>query len=267
MIWRAAATGVVLFWAVMTGLLIRDTYFPDESRFAEIPPRFVFDLFLKQAEVTADTLHLYHRQEKIGHANIAITAGGNVESKLYDWLARGVIERLQDHAPRTDVTWEISGSMDEAGEWHRLEILAAMPVQNASVKVRWMEDDTFPTVTVTQNGKTVLDSQNKGLLMALGLAGMQGASGDWTESLGLLLGTQQDVSTFAVRAREGSLEIAGRTRKCYLVLIPLPGSQEIRLIFGETGELARIELPQDYVLLEPMIHGMLPPLTPPPPQS
>lgn len=265
MIWRAAATGVVLFWAVMTGLLIRDSYFPDESRFAEIPPRFVFDLFLKQAEVNADTLHLYHRQEKIGHANIAITASGQDDARRYDWLARGLIERLQDHAPRTDVTWEVAGAMNAEGDWQHLEILAAIPAQKASVKVRWLENETFPNVTVTQNGKTVLDSQNKGLLMALGMAGM-GASGDWTESLGMLLGTQQEVSTFAVTAREGSIELAGRTRKCYFVLIPLPGSQQIRMIFGETGELARIELPQDYVLLEPMINGMLPPLTPATPQ-
>ena len=78
MIWRTAAAFVVLFWAVMTGLLLRDVYFPDESRFAEVPPKYVFDLFLKQAEVTANTLHLYHRDQKIGHASLLTRDCGGV---------------------------------------------------------------------------------------------------------------------------------------------------------------------------------------------
>ena len=51
--------------------------------------------------------------------------------------------------------------------------------------------------------------------------------------------------------------MAGRERKCFIVSIPLPAEQTIRLLFAETGEIARIELPQDYVLMEPMIHGVL----------
>jgi hypothetical protein len=34
------------------------------------------------------------------------------------------------------------------------------------------------------------------------------------------------------------------------------------MIFAETGELARIDLPQDYRLIEPLIHGMIPPIEP-----
>ena len=66
--------------------------------------------------------------------------------------------------------------------------------------------------------------------------------------------------TVRVRRRRGPL--AGRERKCFLVSVELPGSQKIRMIFSETGELARIDLPQDYQLLEPMIHGMIPSLPP-----
>ena len=64
MIWRVAAVLVVLFWAVMSGLLVRDVYFPEASRFAAVPPRMVIDLFLRQSEVFGSTLHLHHHRER-----------------------------------------------------------------------------------------------------------------------------------------------------------------------------------------------------------
>ena len=72
MFWRLITAMVVLFWAVMTGLVIRDTYFPDHSRFAVVPVRFVFDLFLSEAVAFNNTLHLYQGQEKIGHTTFAL---------------------------------------------------------------------------------------------------------------------------------------------------------------------------------------------------
>lgn len=257
MIWRVVAAIVVLFWAVMTGLLIRDIYFPDESRFAAVPPRYVFDLFLKQAEVSASTLHLYHRGEKIGHANLTIGAGGTKELKRYNWLARGVIERLQEKSARVNATWEVSGEMDEVGNWHQMELTAAMPKQEAQMTLSWKDGEKLPKVNMTQQGKTVLDSQSLAVLMAMGA----GASGEWMKSFGALASEAPEAGAFQFTAREGSLELAGRERRCYLVTAPLPGGQVLRLVFAETGELARIDLPQEYRLIEPMIHGMILPLS------
>ena len=43
-----------------------------------------------------------------------------------------------------------------------------------------------------------------------------------------------------------------------LVLLTLPvlGQQGVKMIFTEAGELARIDLPDGYALLEPLIHGL-----------
>lgn len=263
MIWRAAAAFVVLFWAVMTGLLLRDVYFPDESRFAEVPPKYVFDLFLKQAEVTANTLHLYHRDQKIGHASLSIASGRDEDRRTYQWLLRGVVERLQNGGTRIDTTWEVDGRMNEEGDWQQLDLTAAMPHQNADLKVRWLEGERFPEVNVTQNGRVVVNSQNIAVLMALGMGGMQGMSGDWAQALAPLAASKQEMPPPEVTAREGTVSLAGRERKCFLVSVELPGSQKVRMIFSETGELARIDLPQDYRLIEPMIHGMIPSLPTP----
>ncbi|MBE7496114.1 MAG: hypothetical protein HS117_14315 [Verrucomicrobiaceae bacterium] len=258
MFWRAAAAISVLFWAVMTGLLVRDAYFPDESRFTEVPPRLVLDLFLKQAELNTDTLHLYHRDEKIGHASLKISSSGSGDVKAYAWVARGMIERLQEKSEPENVTWEFSGLMQADGNWTRMELLAAMPRQEASLSIVWEEGERLPQVNLTQGGKTMLDSNDPGLAMALRMA--DGETG-WLQSLASTKTASADSPVLRLTAREGSLELAGRERKCYLVTAPLPGDQEIRMIFGETGELARVDLPQGYRLLEPLIHGMIPPLS------
>ena len=71
--WKTIRILGALFWAVMTGLLIRDTYFPEESRFAEVPPAFVLDLFLQHRDVP-NTLLLYKGEKKLGHALIGVRA-------------------------------------------------------------------------------------------------------------------------------------------------------------------------------------------------
>lgn len=262
MIWRAAAALAVLFWAVMTSLLIRDVYFPDESRFAEVPTSLVFDRFLKQAEVNVNTLHLYHGSDKIGHANLTLGSSRVPGNGIrYHWLVRGVVERLQAKGDRVDVTWEVTGMSDGQGEWRQMELTAKMPKQQSALKVVWTQGDKFPAVRITREEKTVLDTQNAGLLTALGLAGMQGgAGGDWAQALMPLTGGSMKADEFHFTAREGGIELAGRERRCFLVTAPLPGGQQVRMVFAETGELARIDLPQDYRLIEPLIHGMIPPL-------
>jgi hypothetical protein len=262
MIWRAAAAFAVLFWTVMTGLLVRDVYFPDDSRFAEVPPGMIFDRFLQQAEVNAGTLHLFHGAEKIGHASLTLSSS-RVPSggKRYHWMVRGVVERLQSRGERVDITWEITGMSDGMGEWQQMEFTASVPRQEITVKMAWAEGEASPSVKITRAGRPVLDTPNAGLLMALGLAGMQGAAGsEWAQALMPLKGGTGAGTSFHFTAREGGIELAGRVRRCFLLSAPLPGGQRVRMIFAGAGELARIELPQDYLLIEPLVHGMIPPV-------
>jgi ABC-type Na+ transport system ATPase subunit NatA len=49
MFWRISTAFILVFWAVVTGLMIRDTHYPNDSRFVEVPVRMVFDLFLAEA--------------------------------------------------------------------------------------------------------------------------------------------------------------------------------------------------------------------------
>lgn len=261
MIWRVAAVLAVVFWAVMSGLLLRDVYFPEASRFALVPPKVVLELFLRQSDAFGSTLHLYRHKEKIGHASFQISRRVKPGDEVaYDVLARGVVEETvpEKNAQRTVATWNVSCVLANAERWHHLAVAADLPPQELSLKIAWSEREPVPEVLVKQAGRVVVGTQDVAMLMKLG-AGTDGALamlsmlGGGPGVAGKMPTKTEDTQ---LQAREGILVLAGRERKCYVLMLPVLGQQEVKMIFTEAGELARIDLPDGYALLEPLIHGL-----------
>lgn len=262
MIWRVAAVLAVVFWTVMSGLLLRDVYFPEASRFALVPPKVVLELFLRQSDAFGSTLHLYKHKEKIGHASFQISRRAKPGDEIaYDVLARGVVEEPvpEKNAQRTVATWNVSCVLANAERWHYLAVAADLPQQEVNLKIAWSERDPVPEVLVKQAGRVVVGTQDVAMLMKLG-AGKDGALamlsmlGGGPAAPGKLASVKPEETQ--LQAREGILVLAGRERKCYVLTLPVLGQQEVKMIFTEAGELARIDLPDGYALLEPLIHGL-----------
>ena len=257
MIWRMAAILAVLFWAVMSGLLVRDIYFPEASRFAIVPPRVVLDLFLRQSAAFGSTLHLYHHREKIGHASFQISRRVKPNSQtVYDVLARGVVEEAVPGKDmrRVEATWNVVCILADAERWQHLKLAAEFPAREASLELTWNENQSVPEVLVKQGGRVVMNSQDVQKIMSL-VSGKDGT----LSMLSLLGGMPQGKATpgaTQLQAREGVMTLASRERKCFVLTLPILGSQELKMIFTEAGELARIDLPEGYSLLEPMIYGL-----------
>lgn len=251
----------VVFWAVMSGLLVRDIYFPEASRFAIVPPRMVMDLFLRQSEAFGCTLHLYHQREKLGHANIQVNRRIKPNHQtVYDMIAHGVVEQVTPGELMRSIvaTWSLGCTLADAESWQQLNFKASFPQRDASMQLSWNEKLTTPEVMVKQGERVVMNSQDVKMLMSMG-AGQNGA----LAMLSMLGGNvpktsaQPDKSEMMkLQAREGMMVLAGRQRKCFVLTLPIMGMYEVKMIFTEAGELARIDLPDDYVLLEPTIHGL-----------
>lgn len=255
MIWRAAAILAVLFWAVMSGLLVRDVYFPEASRFAIVPPRMVVDLFLRQSESFGSNLHLYHHRERIGHASFQIDRRVKPNHAIvYDLLARGVVEQPDElDRPRIVAVWAVGCILADAERWQHLKLEAQFPQREASLKMVWNENEPAPEVVVKQGKRVVINSQDVKLLL--------GSGTDGALSMLSLLGagvpkTATQPGATHLQAREGLMMLAGRERKCFVLTLAIFGQHEMKMIFTEAGELARIDLPDGYSLLEPTIHGL-----------
>ena len=258
MIWRVAGVLAVVFWAVMSGLLVRDIYFPEASRFAIVPPRMVMDLFLRQSETFGCTLHLYHLRKKAGHANLQVNRRIKANQQVaYDIIAHGAVE---EEAPGRKVrnilaTWNVGCTLTDAEQWQRLGIKAIFPQHDASMQLSWNENQPAPEVLVKQGERVMMNSQDVKLMMGMG-AGQDSALAMIALLGGGLPKTSVQAETMKLQAREGMMVLAGRQRKCFVVSLPILGMHEVKMIFTEAGELARVDLPNDYVLLEPTIHGL-----------
>ncbi len=255
MIWRAAAALTVLFWAVMSGLLVRDVCFPEASHFSVVPPKVVIGLFLRQSDTFGSNLHLYHHHEKIGHASLQV--GHRIKpdhQSVYDVLARGVVEESAGNGTRRVVaTWSVGCVLADAERWQHLTLAAEFPQREATMRVVWDEKLPTPEVLVRQGHRVIMDSRDVGLLFGGGQDGMLAALSAMGASLPGNHGREQMMK---LHAREGLMTLAGRERKCFVLTLPFFAQNEVSMIFTEAGELVRIDLPDDYTLLEPTIHGL-----------
>lgn len=255
MIWRVAAILVVLFWAVMSGLLVRDVYFPEASHFATVPPRVVIDLFLRQSNSFGSQLHLYHHREKIGHASFQISQRIKPNHQtVHDILARGVVEQEVDGRRQVDASWSVACILASAERWQHLQISADFPGRDASMRLAWNENQSSPEVLVKQGRRVIMNSQDVKMILGAGEGGAMAMLSLFGGGGLAQLGDRPKET--ALTAREGVMMLGGRPRKCFVLTLPVIGPHQVNMLFTEAGELARIDLPYGYSLLEPTIHGL-----------
>lgn len=258
MLWRILTSVVVLFWAIMTGLLLRDTYFPAESRFADVPPKYVFELFLREAATFNNTLLLYHEKEQLGRADVHIRkVDGNPEAPVYEVVANGSVQ--PSDKPGKITNWTFAGELVSGTRWRSLKVRMTMP-EHWTADVTWKEGQAIPQVEVKQRNEMVLDSQMLQMMMAVQGGGGAGNQLSWLAQAGHAT-SAGEIGGMQLKAREGVMELAGKQRKCFIVSLQLLNTYEIAAYFTEVGELARIDLPEGYQLLEPLMHGLEPGLS------
>jgi hypothetical protein len=256
MLWKVLTAVLLLFWSVMTGLLMRTVYFPEQSVLAEVPVRMVLDLFLNQAVTHSNTLHLYHQEKRLGHASFHVIRSGKEveEAPLYRMTVSGGLDAEAGEGRRLAAGWRMEADLRDGEELEALRMdLTAAEVER-TVQIRWKKGEKLPAMEVRQGNRVVMDTKG-----ALAMAGMG-------EQLGLFGGVMGfgegagGAPQVEVEAREGLMELAGRGRRCFVVRMRFFGVHEAQALFTEVGELARVDLPHGFSLKEPLIHGLEPDL-------
>ncbi len=257
MLWRALTAILLLFWAVMTGLLLRNAYFPDHSALAEVPPKLVFDLFLNQSAMHSNTLHIYHHQTRLGHANFHVLRSPKQREDappLYRLTASGGIDTRVGEGQKVTAGWRIEADLRDAEELEALRMDMTGADSGQTVVMRWKKGQALPALEVRRGDQVVLDTQG-----ALALAGMGQQMGLFESVLGMSSQGETEPRV-DMTAREGLMDLAGRQRRCFVIRLKAFDIYEIQALFTEVGELARVDLPHGFLLKEPLIHGLEPDL-------
>ena len=249
MLWRILVILVTLFWVVMATLLVRVTYFPDGSQFAQIPPGMVLRMFLERG-ASGKQLHLYHGEKKIGHVTLDIRRMPGAEAPDdFTLLLSGMVERDALPVPASSVNWRMNINLREAQRWAGAGGQVRMPDDGLLLDFKWLEGQPAPEFTLHRRGVLQADD---GLLRPL-LGQISSGPGALASSAGA---AQDDF--FKVSAREGAMKIAGQKCQGYFVGFRVMDRYRATAFFTEEGDLALIELPDGYRAQEPNIHGLVP---------
>lgn len=256
MLWRALTAILLLFWAVMTGLLMRTVYFPEQSVLAEVPVRMVLDLFLNQTEAHSNTLHLYHHDKRLGHASFQVVRNDKVkeDKPLYRLTVSGGLDAEGEPGRRLAAGWRTEADLRDGVDLEALNLDLTAAESERTVMLKWVKGQELPVMEVRQGSRVVMDT--KGALAMAGLGEQMGLFGG-------LLGVNKPgggAPQVSLEAREGLMDLAGRGRRCFVVRLKFFDTYEVQALFTEVGELARVDLPHGFSLKEPLIHGLEPDL-------
>jgi hypothetical protein len=249
MFWRLLVILVTLFWLVMASLLVRVTYFPEGSPFAQMPPGAVLKLFLERG-ASGKQLHLYHGERKIGHVTLDLRRmPATQDAEDYMLLLSGMVEAgvLGDIAG--SLNWRMTINLHEGRRWAGASGQVRLPEAGALLNFNWREGRPAPEFTLHRRGALQADDRLLQPLLGQLTAGATAGTPPSAAAQDELL---------RVSAREGAVKIAGQNRRGYVVGFSVMNRYRASAFFTEEGDLALIDLPEGYRALEPNIHGLVP---------
>lgn len=253
--WRTLNFLIIAFWVLMTALLVRNVYFPEGTGFAEVPPRVILKSFLDQGGLI-NTLHVYHRDRKIGHAAVnPRKMTEDPEDHDYDLLISGLLDKDAFPDFEGPISWHLDLRLDHGESWGGASGRVRLMASSTIFDFNWEKDKAIPTFTVKRNGQVVADDTLVQPFIAQMMLGQTPAP---TLPDGTAITPQGMEGVFSVKSREGSMKIAGQKRKGYVIELGFMDRYNLKAFFTEAGELALVELPEGYRMLEPVIYGLIP---------
>jgi len=259
MLWKSVTALIVLFWAVMTTLLVRHTYFPDVPVMTSVPGTQVLDLAAKHRNITRSTLTLTRNGARRGTADLSIAEWREPEQPKrlgFHFQAGGMLTTDDKGGTAgSNITWRFDGDLKESGGWNAVSLAMRTPATNTSVFVGWKQGDETPKIEVWRGDKMIMDTkaalaqareqQGAGLNVMGGM--IPSFMGKQTVSLENLLQLQ---------AQSGVIPLAGKPRKGFILTLALMAFYQARATYTEAGELTRVDLPQGWQLIDPLLEGI-----------
>jgi hypothetical protein len=254
--WRLAYILILLFWASMTGMLVQRTYFPEGGGMREIELSNVLERMAQYGD-SMNSLALVRGGQKVGHVTVNCRHWRDDETLTllgYSLQAGGMMDGSAWQKPQATLSWNFAGRVDEQRVWRALDL--RLRTQDVAVVLMWDEAMKEPQIEVMRDGKLVMNTQSL-LSQAKMMTSLPGL--DALPMLKSLTEGKGDIpieKAIHLSASEGRLELAGQQRRALQVVASLAGLANATALLTETGELARVDLPNGYQMLDPIIFGL-----------
>ena len=249
---RFLALGILIFWGIMTSLLIRAVYFPEFERLPKVDPEHVLELFIDNREVAQ--LYIFKGTEVVGDIMMTPRHLPGTGGAEIGFAAAGVVEL--PNLPRQKLNWRGKLHLGPLPKRRLTAIDIGVRFSDPAVSVLLHIDPVSMDFyyTVMQGGVVVSDSVSEGGVVvsdsrtdpsAVGVAQMQLMMAAW----GIEFGGREEGERAKLEARQGAIEIAGHRAGAYFMRLGIPGAGEVNLTFSEAGELLELFTPLGYEIL------------------
>lgn len=238
---------VVTFWLATTGLLIQMIYFPEESRFSEVPASQVIDLFLARGE--REDMDLFSGKRWVGSVNVIPARKDNGRVRLLmDGAISVEIGELKGKVRLRSSMW-----MRRVGELESYSMKLEMRELGISCELSQHEGDESIHYIVRRGDTVLLDSSDAAasidqqlqaqlLMRAWGIDIAQLRQQVMREG-------EQGGERVTMSARRGMINVEGARLKGYILAVKALGEAEIKFFFSEAGELLKMDSFLDYRLV------------------
>jgi hypothetical protein len=255
MYFKIISTIVISFWLITTGLLIQMIYYPEESKFSEVPPSQVLDLFVSAG---LEQMDIFGGKDLVGRLTVIPSLKKDLRyeddpdhPKVVLLKMAGDIDveigQLEGKVKLTSELW-----MERDGEVISYAIELGMKELGITCELSQNGGDETIQYLVKSGNAVLLDSSSASssidqqiqaqlLLRAWGidLAKIQ-------EQAKAEASQQEEVRLLA---RRGMITVPGTRLNGYILDVKVLGDSGLKFFFSETGQLLTMESFLDYRLV------------------
>lgn len=240
---------IVSFWLVMTVLLVRMAYFPDDSQLALESPQVVMERFLSRAnnpDMTPDELDIWKGSKIVGSMRVVPQPLPKPEHRRLNAHGRVRIDaRLGLNIPYmgdSDMILAATLDMDTKSNVKQSDVTLKMDRMNLSLHIVDKGDGKSPHVVLTQHDVELFNTaslENTGssqqmITMILASVGMNTSDIEKRQAA-----AKAEADGMVTEARRGGFEVRGKQFNGYRLTTTLGGGggRKFVLSVSDSGEL------------------------------
>jgi hypothetical protein len=236
MLYRLFAAAIVLFWLVMTLLLVRHEIDPESSRLREVPFSHVLRILYLHEQ--ASDLHIYQAGRPVGRLRLHPRANKQAGTKLFDLT--GTLHIILGPEDKRRISWD--GSLEMTPDYRILRADVGFALHDPSfvrVDVHHLADSPMAKVSIRTRSavlsETMVPIEQKAFTEMA-----RTALADRPDVVLLLEQARQQLGQQgwpAVRVRQSALRHAGDRTETYLLTLEREGQNLVECHLSQLGQV------------------------------